>query len=251
MRIISQNYMPQSGMNSLKLQQKTTPAFSARPGVRPLLAGNWKMNILPSETKGFFQQFLALVNPMLKTWSAKESKVMKPEILICPTNLGIPAAQKAVGKSKAVQIGAQNCHFEPNGAYTGEVSPAMLKAQGINTVIIGHSERRQMFNETNVSVNQKVHAALNEGMKPIVCCGETLEQRNDGVTDLHISMQILTALRGVKKDQMKNVVIAYEPIWAIGNGKTCESAEANRVCGVIRDVVGEKYDKTTAHNTRI
>jgi len=231
--------------------QKDSVGFSARPGVRPILAGNWKMNILPSEVKSFFSEFKALVAPTLKTWSSKESKVLKPEILVCPPNISIPEAQKAVKGLKSIQIGAQNCHYEPKGAFTGEVSLDMLKDQGIGHVIIGHSERREMFNEIDASVNSKTRAALHKGLTPIVCCGETELQRISGKTDKHIANQIKAALEGVKRDQIEKVVIAYEPIWAIGTGKTCEAPEAQRVCGLIRGVVAKEYGKESANNVRI
>lgn len=236
---------------NLSSSEEDSVSFTARPGVRPILAGNWKMNTLPSEVIGFFDGFLPLLNPILKTWSSKESRVLKPEVLVCPTNVCITEAQNAIRGTKSVKIGAQNCHFEEKGAYTGEVSLDMLKDLGVKHVIIGHSERRQMFNETNKTVNLKTLAALKQGVTPIVCCGESLEQRIAGVTDKHIAKQINAALKGVENDQIEKVVIAYEPIWAIGTGKTCESPEAERVCGLIREVVAKKYGEESANKVRI
>lgn len=236
---------------------KTSPtnlhsvSFCARPDVRPILAGNWKMNTLASEVRGFFREFKASLNPVLKTWSSKESGVLKPEVLVCPPYTGISEAQKAVKGSKSVKIGAQNCHFSDKGAYTGEISLDMLKDQNVGHVIIGHSERRQMFGETNKTVNQKTLATLKKEMTPIVCCGETEAQRLAGKTDKHIANQIKAALKGVEKDQIEKVVIAYEPIWAIGTGKTCEPQEAQRVCKLIRNVIADKYGKDSANKVRI
>ena len=150
-----------------------------------------------------------------------------------------------------IKVGAQNVHFEEKGAYTGEVSAKMLKSIGVEYVIIGHSERRQYFGETDESVNKKVKAALENGLKPIICVGESLEQREQGLTENIIRNQTKLALEGISKEQMSNIIIAYEPIWAIGTGKTATSEDANNSIKAIRDEVSKVYDKEVAENTII
>ena len=166
-----------------------------------------------------------------------------PEIVIAPvfTSLSVVNAVKCdcgCGENK-ISIAAQNCHWENSGAYTGEVSVEMLKDAGCSHIIIGHSERRQYFSETDEMINKKAKAILAGGLIPIICCGETLEQRESGVTDQHIATQIRAALNGLSNEEIAKSVIAYEPIWAIGTGKTCDSIEANRVIAMIRNVVKE------------
>ena len=161
-------------------------------------------------------------------------------MVLCVPFLQIPAAVRAAKHTK-IAIGAQNCHFEENGAYTGEISCKMLAEAGVKYVIIGHSERRRDNNETDTTVNKKVLAALQAGLRPIICVGETLEMRDNDVTLDVVRMQVKTALRGVMQDQIRRVTIAYEPIWAIGTGYTATSEQAGEVCEAIRDVVRQLY----------
>ena len=149
-------------------------------------------------------------------------------------------------KGSNIKVGAQNCHFEKSGAFTGEISADMLKEMGVEYVVIGHSERRQYFGETDVTVNKRTKAALAAGLKVILCVGEMLEDRENGITEELVAMQTKIALKDVSKDELKNVIIAYEPVWAIGTGKTATSQQANEVCAVIRGVIEKVYDKTAA-----
>ena len=192
---------------------------------KTIIAGNWKMNLNAEEAKKFITQ--------LKT---KATKAKWCDVVLCVPFLQIPAAVRAAKHTK-IAIGAQNCHFEENGAYTGEISCKMLAEAGVKYVIIGHSERRRDNNETDTTVNKKVLAALQAGLRPIICVGETLEMRDNDVTLDVVRMQVKTALRGVMHDQIRRVTIAYEPIWAIGTGYTATSEQAGEVCEAIRDVV--------------
>ena len=196
---------------------------------KTIIAGNWKMNLNAEEAKKFFTQ--------LKT---KATKAKWCDVVLCVPFLQIPAAVRAAKHTK-IAIGAQNCHFEENGAYTGEISCKMLAEAGVKYVIIGHSERRRDNNETDTTVNKKVLAALQAGLRPIICVGETLEMRDNDVTMDVVRMQVKTALRGVMHDQIRRVTIAYEPIWAIGTGYTATSEQAGEVCEAIRDVVRQLY----------
>jgi triosephosphate isomerase len=205
---------------------------------RILAAGNWKMNKTPSETT-------ALIEEMKKTCASDTV-----DVLFCVPAIDIPAAV-AAAKDSNIQIGAENMYFEESGAYTGEVAPAMLVDAGVSHVIIGHSERRQYFAETDEMVNKKVLKAIEHKLVPVICCGETLEQREQGVTLDWIRVQIKIALQGVAAEDAKGVVIAYEPIWAIGTGKTATSDQAEEVCKGIRDLLRELYDDETAETTRI
>ncbi len=198
-----------------------------------IIAGNWKMNKTPEETAALINE----MKPLVKDADCK--------VLLCVPFIDIDAAVKAAAGSN-IEIGAENCHFENSGAFTGEISPVMLKSVGVKYVIIGHSERRQYFGETDVTVNKRLKAALAEGLKVILCVGETLTEREQGVTAELVAMQTKIALLGVSKEDMKNVVIAYEPVWAIGTGKTATSDQADEVCGIIRDVVADIYDADTA-----
>ena len=206
---------------------------------RLVIAGNWKMNKTPSETKAFLESLKPVV-------AGKDNC----DIVCCvpTTNLAI-AVETAKGSN--IKIGAQNVHFAKSGAYTGETSADMLVDLGVEYVIIGHSERRQYFGETDVTVNLRVRAALEAGLKVILCVGETLEQREQGITDETVSLQTKVALLGVTEEQMKNVIIAYEPVWAIGTGKTATSDQADEVCGVIRNVVASLYGASVAEATTI
>ena len=203
-----------------------------------LAAGNWKMNETPSETK-------ALIAEMVKTCASDTV-----DVLLCVPAIDIPAAVEAA-KGSNIQIGAENMYFEESGAFTGEISPAMLVDAGVKYVIIGHSERRQYFAETDQTVNKKVLKALEHGLVPVMCCGETLEQREQGVTMDWIRQQVKIGLNGVTPEDAKKVIIAYEPIWAIGTGKTATSDQAGEVCKGIRDLLRELYGDDVAETTRV
>ncbi len=203
-----------------------------------IIAGNWKMNKTPSEAA-------ALINEMKPLVAKADCKVV-----LCVPFVDLDAALKASNGSN-IEIGAENCHFEKSGAFTGEVSPVMLKEMGVKYVIIGHSERRQYFGETDVTVNKRLKSALEEGLKVILCVGETLEQREQGITAELVAMQTKIALLGVSKEDAKNVIIAYEPVWAIGTGKTATSDQAEEVCAIIRNVIADIYDNETAQGMTI
>ena len=200
---------------------------------KTVIAGNWKMNKTPSETKEFMSQ---LKNIMPKgRWC---------DICLCVPAVCIPAAVRAMRETR-VGIGAENVNANPSGAYTGEIAANMLVDAGCKYVIIGHSERRAM-GETDTDVNAKVLAALDAGLIPIMCCGESLEQREAGITTEWITMQIKLGLQGVSEDKIRKVVIAYEPIWAIGTGKTATPEQAEEVCESIRAVVRKLYSSKNA-----
>lgn len=198
-----------------------------------IIAGNWKMNKLPSETYDFVKDV------------AEATKGASCEVVCCTPFVCLAPAVEAA-KGTHVKIGAENLHFEDKGAYTGEVSADMLKDMGVDYVIIGHSERREYFAETDETVNKKVKKALEKGLLPILCCGESLEQREAGITMDHITIQIKKAFAGISADDAKKVVVAYEPIWAIGTGKTATDEQAEEVCGEIRKVLASLYDDSTA-----
>ena len=206
---------------------------------KTIIAGNWKMNKTLSETRAFAEE----LKPLL-------GKPKWCEVVLCVPYVNIPAATRLF-KDSRVSIGAENCHFESHGAFTGEVSPEMLKEVGVKYVVIGHSERRQYYNETDFTVNKKVHAALEAGLYPIVCVGESLEQRELGVTMDLISYQVKAALAGVPAEKMRHVVIAYEPIWAIGTGKTATAEQAGEVCQAIRTVIRKLYGARVARSVTI
>ena len=200
---------------------------------KPIIAGNWKMNMLQADARDLF---------MGVAKHAEEHTVEElPTIIIAPTFTSIAAVEgmRCDKCRPLVKTAAQNCHWEKSGAYTGEISVEMAKDAGCDYVIIGHSERRQYFSETDEMINKKAKAILAGGLLPIICCGETLEQREAGQTDAHIASQIKAALEGISSEDVAKSVIAYEAIWAIGTGKTCDSAEANRVIAMIRNVVKE------------
>lgn len=205
---------------------------------KKIIAGNWKMNMTPS-------QAVALVNE-LKPLVANEDV----DVIFCVPAIDIIPAMEAA-KGSNIQIGAENMYFEESGAYTGEISPAMLTDVGVKYVVIGHSERREYFAETDESVNKKVLKAFEHGITPIMCCGETLEQREQGVTMDFIRQQVKIGLLNVTAEQAKTAVIAYEPIWAIGTGKTATTEQAQEVCKGIRDCIAEIYDDATAAAIRI
>src|SRR5574344_902489 len=202
---------------------------------KPIIAGNWKMNLLQAQAKEVFEG----VKEFVKDYSAKEL----PTVVIAPTFTSLCAVNSVkcdcgCGGNK-ISISGQNCFWEKSGAYTGDISVEMLADAGCDYVIIGHSERRQIFSETNEMINKKAKAIIAGGLIPIICCGETLEQREAGVTDSHIAGQIKAALEGISSEDVEKSVIAYEPIWAIGTGKTCDADEANRVIKMIRGVVAD------------
>ena len=188
---------------------------------RKVIAGNWKMNMLPNEAINFIEEFAPMV------------KDTKHEVILCVPYTDLFYTLLNV-QGTNIKIGAQNMHYEEKGAYTGEVSPQMLKSIGVEYVIIGHSERRQYYNETDETVNKKVKAAYEVGLKPIVCVGESLEEREAGKTEEVITSQTRLALEGLTNDQVKATIIAYEPIWAIGTGKTATSEDANNSIKAIR-----------------
>ena len=214
---------------------------------KPIIAGNWKMNLLQGDAKALFEGIKSFVS----SYSATEL----PTVVIAPTFTSLCAVSSVhcdcgCGGDK-ISIAAQNCHWESSGAYTGEISVEMAKDAGCSYIIIGHSERRQYFFETDEMINKKAKAIIAGGLIPIICCGETLEQREAGVTDEHIASQIRAALSGISSDDVAKSVIAYEPIWAIGTGKTCDSAEANRVISMIRRVVSDVAGSSAAESIRI
>lgn len=205
---------------------------------KKIAAGNWKMNKTPSEAVEF-------VNGLKEKVAGASAEV----VAVVPS-IALSEVKKAVEGSN-IKVGAQNMHWEEKGAYTGEISGQMLKDLGIEYVVIGHSERRQYFNETDVTVNKKLHAAYKYGLNPIVCVGESLEQREQGVTEDLIRYQVKIALLGLSDEQVRNLVIAYEPIWAIGTGKTATNEQANEVCSIIRKTVKELYDGEVSSDVRI
>ena len=205
---------------------------------KKIIAGNWKMNMTPSEAVTLIETLKPLV---------QNDEV---DVVFCVPAIDIIPAVEAV-KGTNIEIGAENMYFEEKGAYTGEISAAMLKDAGVKYVILGHSERRDYFKEDDVLLNKKVKKAFEAGIIPILCCGETLEQRELGVTMDWIRLQIKSDLAGVTADQVKGMVIAYEPIWAIGTGKTATTEQAEEVCKGIRDCIAEIYDTATADAVRI
>lgn len=206
---------------------------------KTIIAGNWKMNHTGKETR---ETIAALVQGLTGAEQA--------DIVIAPVFPYLPLAVELT-KGTAVHVAAQNMHWLDNGAYTGEVSPAMLKDIGVSHVIIGHSERREYNNETDETVNQKVKSALAHGLTPILCCGETLAQRESGAMQSWVEGQIENALKDIAAADITKVVIAYEPIWAIGTGKTATAAQAEEVCAIIRNKLAALYDDAAAQDVSI
>ena len=205
---------------------------------KKIIAGNWKMNMTPSEAVKLVETLKPLV---------VNDEV---DVVFCVPAIDIiPVVEAAKGTN--IQVGAENMYFEEKGAYTGEISPAMLVDAGVKYVVLGHSERREYFGETNEDVNKKVLKAFEHGITPIMCCGESLEQREQGITMDWIRQQVKVGLQNVTAEQAKTMVIAYEPIWAIGTGKTATSEQAQEICKGIRDCVAEIYDTDTAEAIRI
>lgn len=205
---------------------------------KTIIAGNWKMNKTPAEATALISEIAPLV------------KDADCEVIACVPYVDLAAAQEAA-KGTNVKIGAENCHWAVSGAFTGEISAEMLKAMDIEYVIIGHSERRQYFGETDVTVNQRVRAALDAGLTVILCVGEYKEQREQGITAELVALQTKVALGGVSAEEMSRIVIAYEPVWAIGTGLTATADQADEVCGIIRDVIAELYGAEIAEATTI
>lgn len=212
---------------------------------RPIIAGNWKMH----NNRAQSEELVCGIRDAIKSID----KDLLPEVVVAPVFTSLDVVSKNICNCGCgrIQLAAQNCYYEAKGAFTGEVSIDMLKDFDTKFVIIGHSERRQIFSETDEMINKKAIAIIEAGLTPIICCGETLEQRELGVTDSHIASQIVKALENVKPSDVANVVIAYEPIWAIGTGKTCDSAEANRVIKVIRITIAQIAGKDNAEKVRI
>lgn len=205
---------------------------------KKIVAGNWKMNMTPS-------QAVALVEELKPLVASDEV-----EVVYCVPAIDIVPVAEAV-KGTNVAVGAENMYYEEKGAYTGEISPEMLVDAGVTYVVIGHSERRDYFNESDCMLNKKVKKAFEHSLTPILCCGETLEQREMGITIDWIRMQIKSDLKDITAAQVASMVIAYEPIWAIGTGKTATTEQAQEVCKAIRDCIAEVYDTDTAEKVRI
>lgn len=205
---------------------------------RAIIAGNWKMNKNTAETSAFLKEL------------APKVADAKCGVVVCVPFTNLAPALEAV-KGTNIEVGAENCHWAKSGAFTGEISADMLVEMGVKYVIIGHSERRQYFGETDETVNQRVRAALDAGLEVILCVGELLEQREGNITEEILSMQTKAALKGVSREELKRVIIAYEPVWAIGTGKTATSAQAGEANGFIRSVVAKLYDEETAQAVTI
>ena len=205
---------------------------------KPIIAGNWKMNKTPEEAAQLVRDLVPLV------------KDAKCDVVVCTPAVCF-AAVKPIIEGTNVKLGAQNVHFKASGAYTGELSADMLKASGCEYVIIGHSERRQYFGETDKTVNLRATAAVKAGLKAIICVGEMQDERVDGYTDIIVTYQTQMALKGLTAEELDNVVIAYEPVWAIGTGKTATAEQANEVCALIRGTIADLYDEETAEGITI
>ena len=205
---------------------------------KKVIAGNWKMNMTPSEAVKLVETLKPLV---------VNDEV---DVVFCVPAIDIiPVVEAAKGSN--IQVGAENMYFEEKGAYTGEIAPAMLVDAGVKYVVLGHSERREYFGETNETVNLRLTAALNAGLTAILCVGETEQQRKRGITDEIIRAQLKVALKEIDSKQMEHLIVAYEPVWAIGTGKTATAAQAEEVCAMIRSTVGELYDEAVAEGLTI
>ena len=205
---------------------------------KPIIAGNWKMNKTPAEAVELVKGLIPLV------------KDAKCDVVVCPTAVCLPAVAEVI-KGTNIKLGAQNVHFAEKGAYTGELSADMLKAVGCEYVIVGHSERRQYFGETDKTVNLRATAAVKAGLTAIICVGEMQDERVDGYTDIIVTYQTQMALKGLTAEELDNVVIAYEPVWAIGTGLTATDEQANETIGVIRKAIAEVYGDDVAQKVRI
>ncbi|MCP0886338.1 triose-phosphate isomerase [Ligilactobacillus sp. WILCCON 0076] len=205
----------------------------------PIIAGNWKLNMNPVQTA----EFVKNVKNDLPATTEVESVIAAPAV-------DLPALLEAA-KGSELKVAAENCYFEDEGAFTGETSPKVLKEMGVDYVVIGHSERRDYFHETDEDINKKAHAIFRNNLTPIICCGETLETREAGKAEAWVEGQVEAALKGLSADQVASLVIAYEPIWAIGTGKTATADQAQEICAVVRQTVAKLYNKETADNVRI
>ena len=205
---------------------------------KPIIAGNWKMNMTPAEAERLVAELIPLV------------KDAACEVVVCPPYVDLALVGKLLAGTN-IKLGAQNIHWAPKGAFTGEISADMLLAMGVSHAIVGHSERRQYFGETDETVNKRAKAALEANITPIICVGESLEQRESGVTDTIVSMQTVAALAGFTAEEVVRSVIAYEPIWAIGTGKTATNEDANTTIKVIRDAIAGVYGHKVADEVRI
>lgn len=204
---------------------------------KKIIAGNWKMNKTPSEGAALVKEI------------AEKTKGAACDVVVCPTAVCLDKVVANAGSE--VKVGAQNVHFEESGAFTGEVAANMLKEIGVTYVIVGHSERRQYFGETDETVNKRAKAALAGGLLPIICVGETLTEREQGVMEETVRRQTKIAFLGIDKEDAEKTVIAYEPVWAIGTGKTATADQAQEVCAIIRDTVKGLYGEDTAEKIRI
>ena len=200
---------------------------------KAVIAGNWKMNKTPSETTALINE----IKPLVQDADC--------DVVVCVPYVDLQAALEAT-KGTNIKVGAENCHWEKGGAYTGEISTGMLREMGVDYVIIGHSERRTYFGETDATVQKRVRAALDAGMTVILCVGETLEQREQGITNEVVGIQTKIALGGVSKEELSRIIIAYEPVWAIGTGRTATSEQANEVNHAIRMIIADLYDSAAA-----
>lgn len=205
---------------------------------KPIIAGNWKMNKTISESIDFVNQIKDL---------GDNTDV---EVLVCVPFVALERVKNELKESN-VKVGSQNIHWEESGAYTGEISPLMLKEIGVDYAVIGHSERRQYFNETDETVNKRVKAALKHDIKSIICVGETLEEREENKAEEKVRTQVINALKDIDESEMKNIVFAYEPIWAIGTGRTASSKDANEMISFIRNIIEGKYNEKIAEKIRI
>ena len=205
---------------------------------KTVIAGNWKMNKTPSEARELVSALIPLV------------KDAKCDVVVCTPAVDFAAVSEVI-KGTNIKLGAENMHWKESGAYTGELSAAMLKESGVEYVILGHSERRQYFGETDATVNQRVLAAVKAGLTPIICVGEKKEEREAGYTNALVTYQTQIALSGLTADEVKHVVIAYEPVWAIGTGKTATADQAQEIHAFIRKTIADKYGKEVAENTSI
>ena len=205
---------------------------------KPIIAGNWKMNMTPSQAK----ELVTALIPLVKDAAC--------DVVVCPPYVDIALVAELV-KGTNIQVGAQNIHWAEKGAFTGEISAAMLKEAGAAYAIIGHSERRQYFAETDATVNSRTKAALAAGIAPIICVGESLEQREKGETDVVVSGQVKADLADIPGEAVAGLVIAYEPIWAIGTGKTATAEQANKTIGLIRETIASLYGQAVADQVRI
>lgn len=206
---------------------------------KPILAGNWKLHKNRADAAALARALVEQVG-----------SVTEADVVVCPVYTSLDAVLEAV-KGSNIKVGAQNCHFEEQGAYTGEISPGMLKEVGVSYVIIGHSERRQYFNETDESINKKAKALYAQGLTPIICVGETLEEREGNQMETVITNQIKACLADLPAENVAKSVIAYEPVWAIGTGKTATKEQAQEVHALIRRLLTEIFDETTAQSVRI